>query len=428
MKNNILKFTAVAAVLLAVTVGTAGVFAKNATSGPVSAGTSLKASVGLAVPAGYTVMPANDNNRSDDRIVQLENLTIQSTSASVPGTIYASRDMGGPCREYSDMNGASGSKIYPCPMAPTVLYQIAVESDTILLLKNRARATIGDFAVGDRINVFGFLDGDTSGVQALIMRDLDKPVSNEGRYVQLNNLTVATGPASDVLPTTFRAARKGIEPCMEFSSISSAKGVSAPCPMGVDISVSSEILNSTTTAGAEYRPFRQYYNIQVTEKTKLVGLNRQSIKLGDIQPGDTVNIYGRYIPGTRMVEALIVRNLSASGNNNGVATLVVNVNDIDIVCVTTPCGLVNGARVDLNVLRENDQKPTFVSSQVTVNGQVYFSGLKSGLYYVTVTASGYPEANKKVVVRPRESNKLNFSISKNTKPKPTVTSSPTRDQ
>lgn len=306
------KFTAIITLLFSVAVGAIVTPAQGATAGSATVGASAGVSTGLAIPEGYTVVPPNDNDRSDDRIVQLENLTIQNISVSVPGTIYASRDIGGPCREYLNVSGVGGSKIYPCPMAPMILYQISVQTDTILLLKNRTRANIGDFAVGDHINVFGFLDSGTSGVQALIVRDLDKPVGNEGRYVQLNSLTVATGPASSTLPTSFRAARKGIEPCLSFDSFSSARGISAPCPMGVDISVSAEILNSTTSA--TYRPFRQYYNVQVNEKTKLIGLYRQSIGLSDIKPGDTVNIYGRYIPGTRMVEALIVRDLSMPRN------------------------------------------------------------------------------------------------------------------
>lgn len=190
MNKSFLKSTFVGIVLLALIAGAGlGLAQSISASGSGSAGaagiaTAVSATVAAGVPAGFSVIPADDSDRGDDQIVQLENLTIQSTSGSVPGTIYASHDIGGSkCHEYLDVDGRGGSKIYPCPLAPTVLYQISIESDTILLLKNRARARIIDFAAGDRINVFGFMDPGTSAVQALIVRNLDKPATPQ--YVQL---------------------------------------------------------------------------------------------------------------------------------------------------------------------------------------------------------------------------------------------------
>jgi hypothetical protein len=405
MKNQILKSTAVTVVLLSLIAGAGSVFAQNSSAG---AALQMRAEPTLAVPAGYTVIPPDDVDRSDDQIVQLENLTIQKISGTVPGLIYASRDIGGPCREFMDVEGRSGSKIYPCPLAPTVLYQISVESDTILLLKNRTRANISDFVAGDHINVFGFLDRGTSGVQALIIRNLDKPAT-DARYVQLNNLTVVSEPTSLTPPATFRAARKGIEPCLNFTA-AAPRGATIACPLGVEISVDPKILSSDDGL---YRPFRQYYNIQVTASTRLLNLNRKPMALSDIQVGDQVNVYGRYIPGTRMVEALIVRDLSVPRSGTSQASLVVNVTDVGITCITTPCGQVNGATVDVHWLDfEGDDTPQLVASQVTVNGQAGFRNLKPGLYVVTVSGEGFSSVGQRITLRSGQTGKINLFVGK----------------
>lgn len=409
MKNKILKFTAIAAILLSMVSGMGSAFADAVTSSVTNATASItpvQPGNALAVPAGYTVLPPNDSDRSDDQIVQLENLTIRNISGSIPGTIYASRDMGGACREYMDVSGRSGSKIYPCPMAPSVLYQVSVQSDTILLLKDRSRASISDLAIGDRINVFGFLDRGTSGVQALIVRDLDKPAA-ASQYVQLNGLTVIEEPNASNPPATFKAARKGMEPCLYFQS-ASPRGMPIACPMGVDVSTSAEILSGPSAA--MYRSFREYYSIQVTGATQLLGFSRARIGLQDIKAGDQVNVYGRYIPGSRTIEAVIVRDLSVS--NMGQPSLIVLVTDKDIVCITTPCGQVDGLRVDVHVLDfEGDDTPVLVASGYTSRGQTIFRNLKPGRYLVTASGTGYQDAGQEVVMRGSETARVDLAVS-----------------
>jgi hypothetical protein len=258
-------------------------------------------------------------DRSNDQIIQLNNLTIRKVSGSVPGVVYASQDIGGGCVQYSSVEG-SGRLSLPCPLAPTVLYQIAVQPETILLLKNRARANIGDFEVGDRVNVFGFLDRGTSYMHALILRDLDKPATPQ--FIQLNNLTLISEPSSGIPPASFRAARRGVEPCISF--VGAPRGITYPCPMGIEVSALKtsdgdqgalqQISIGEEITGDVYdqlhRPFREYYDVKISDSTRLMNMHRQQIRLGDIKLGDRINVYGRYIPGTRVVEAVILRDLS----------------------------------------------------------------------------------------------------------------------
>jgi hypothetical protein len=49
---------------------------------------------------------------------------------------------------------------------------IKITDDSIMLLKNRQRAKPSDFQVGDKINVYGFMDKDNYGIEALILRKI----------------------------------------------------------------------------------------------------------------------------------------------------------------------------------------------------------------------------------------------------------------
>jgi hypothetical protein len=52
---------------------------------------------------------------------------------------------------------------------------IQITDDTTLLQKNRQRAKLEDFQVGDKINVYGFIDKDNYSIDALIVRNLNLP-------------------------------------------------------------------------------------------------------------------------------------------------------------------------------------------------------------------------------------------------------------
>jgi hypothetical protein len=49
---------------------------------------------------------------------------------------------------------------------------IQITDDTILLLRNRQRAKLEDFQVGDKINIYGFMDKDNNAIDALIAREI----------------------------------------------------------------------------------------------------------------------------------------------------------------------------------------------------------------------------------------------------------------
>jgi hypothetical protein len=49
---------------------------------------------------------------------------------------------------------------------------IQITDDTILLLRNRQRAKLEDFKVGDKINVYGLMDKDNNAIDALIVRNI----------------------------------------------------------------------------------------------------------------------------------------------------------------------------------------------------------------------------------------------------------------
>ena len=102
---------------------------------------------------------AFDEDRSDDDIIQVSNLRVQGVSGTV---ITASYDFGVKCRFYKDTAAPTGQEL-PCPLAPSALYQIQTDGAR-LLLRNRQRASLSDFEVGNRINVYGFMDRDNRAV------------------------------------------------------------------------------------------------------------------------------------------------------------------------------------------------------------------------------------------------------------------------
>ena len=81
------------------------------------------------------------------------------------------------------------------------LYEISFAQNTVLLLRNHQKATINDFAVGDKINVYGHFE---NGIfQTVIARNLSKPEEKE--FIQLNNLVVIEKSGNLI-----KAARKKI--------------------------------------------------------------------------------------------------------------------------------------------------------------------------------------------------------------------------
>jgi hypothetical protein len=127
-----------------------------------------------------------DKDRSDDAIVQINNLRITRILLdpgiqNVKAIFFAVRDIGWKCMLFES---EESEKSLPCVLdiRRKVLQKelaIQISNDTILLLRNRQRAKLEDFKVGDKINVYGFMDKDSNGIDALIVRkvaSVPKPI------------------------------------------------------------------------------------------------------------------------------------------------------------------------------------------------------------------------------------------------------------
>jgi hypothetical protein len=348
------------------------------------------------IPAGFSVAPIQNWDRGDDAIVQLNTLTIQSISGSM---IYASPATAQGCLGYATPQ--SSGRAISCPMIPpTMLYQISVGGDTILLLKNRQRTSLGSFAVGDRINVFGFLDRSSQLMQALIVRDLDKPsLQTASYYTQFNNVRAVGAPSASYPPATLDIVFSPT-PCALYDS--AQYRISTPCPY-----VSSAPSGIFALAK---------HTVNITSETVVLNQYRQTMALGAVQSDDTLNVFGRYNPSTGVIDALILRDLSSNGTVTiGNSSLAVTVVNDAIRCITTPCGLVANASVVLSA--DNNSTPSY--NRVTAsNGLAYFGNLAAGSYTVSVTTicpAGYAcaavtAASQKVYISSGENKSITVLI------------------
>jgi hypothetical protein len=120
-----------------------------------------------------------DEDRSDDTIVQINNLRITRILLdpgiqNVKAIFFAVRDIGWKCMLFES---EESGKSLPCVLdiRRKVLQKelaIQISDDTILLLRNRQRAKLEDFKVGDKINVYGYMDKDNYSIDALIVRKI----------------------------------------------------------------------------------------------------------------------------------------------------------------------------------------------------------------------------------------------------------------
>lgn len=147
----------------------------------------LPKGISPVVPLGKPITPEvirpilPDENREDDVIVQLNNLRITRIVTSTPfltsdtrAIFFAVRDIGWRCLMFESEETATGM---PCLMdlrRPIALRELVIKitDDTILLQRNRQRAKLEDFQVNNKINVYGFMDKDNYGVEALIVRKI----------------------------------------------------------------------------------------------------------------------------------------------------------------------------------------------------------------------------------------------------------------
>ncbi|MBI2121633.1 MAG: putative Ig domain-containing protein [Candidatus Sungbacteria bacterium] len=359
----------------------------------------------LSVPMpNMPPFPPPDFDDDFDDIVQFNNLIVRSVSGpSFPAEIKASYEVGVRCQKFQS-ESASGVE-YPCPLSPSVLYTIQLDSDTRLLLRNRQRASLSDFEVGNRINVYGFTNSGVSSIDALVVRNLTKPVRLS--FIQLNNMEVLSAPSSGVPPASFTVVNKYFSPCRDFSDNPNS-GVTLPCPMGLEIQEQPQPGAGAMGASPDYYPAIRKYLIEVTSQTAILQRDRTSMALSEIAVGDILNIYGSYTNSSQNIKALIIRDLSRPAQNYG--SLQVSVNGMNIMCVLSssslqqiqsggsggghsdggpsiilpPCGTIYHATVDLY-----DASGTLIGTQTTERGVAFFENLRAGEYTIVASAKGY---------------------------------------
>jgi len=120
-----------------------------------------------------------DEDRSDDAIVQFNNLRITRILLdpgieNVKAVFFVVRDVGWKCLFFES---EESEKSLPCALdlrKPVLQKELAVQinNDTILLQRNRQRTKLEEFKVGDKINVYGFMDKKNHGIYALIVRNV----------------------------------------------------------------------------------------------------------------------------------------------------------------------------------------------------------------------------------------------------------------
>lgn len=132
-----------------------------------------------APPIPFPV-PIYDENRDDDVLIQVNNLKITkivpSQTSNVLAYFYVIKDVGWVCNFYgSSTEDRSATSLCPLDIRkPIIQKEIAVriDTDTILLARNRVKTNISQFKAGDKVNVYGFFDKDNLTFDALVVRKL----------------------------------------------------------------------------------------------------------------------------------------------------------------------------------------------------------------------------------------------------------------
>jgi len=120
-----------------------------------------------------------DEDREDDYIVQINNLKITHIVNNIPNSkaiFIAVADVTFKCSEYENQESDTSKQCKLNIRKPLITQKelaIKITNDTVLLLKNRQRAKLENFKVGDKINVYGFMDKDNYGIEALIVRKIN---------------------------------------------------------------------------------------------------------------------------------------------------------------------------------------------------------------------------------------------------------------
>ncbi len=254
-----------------------------------------------------------------EEIVQFNNLKITQITSGNIFVALTSTEIPNPCLRFEN-ESSSRSQVFPCPsplgtsqspIAHEASYNIHVSSKTILLLRTRAKATISDFEIGDRINVYGFYDTETNGVESLIVRNLSKPA--ERRFIQLNNAEVVTEPANTLLPLRIIVIQRLIQPCFDYGASGTSPAVRFLCPQGLKTFTAADktITGSQLPADSLYPPtIARKYVIEITAQTTLLTRVRGTLMLDEITIGDKLNVYGLLKEDNATIEAITLRDLT----------------------------------------------------------------------------------------------------------------------
>jgi len=123
-----------------------------------------------------------DEDRSNDAIVQINNLRItrillDSGIQNIRAVFFAVRDVGWRCMFFQSEENEKSAPCFLNLRRPILQRELVIQinNDTILLQRNRQRAKLEDFQIGDKINVYGFMDKSNNSIDALIVRNLNLP-------------------------------------------------------------------------------------------------------------------------------------------------------------------------------------------------------------------------------------------------------------
>lgn len=301
-------------------------------------------------------VPARAQEEGD--IIQFNNLIVQSVSGTAaPAEIVAVRQQAvepQPCTRFESRDAKTGLRGL-CPLPPgtpaasaEIRYRIAVDAETILMLRDRQTGTLADFSAGDRLNVFGFYRED-GAIRGLVIRNLVKPLPKY--FIQLNNVEVVKMSAQE--PRTLFVVRRPELPCQKFES---ERKMEFPCPLGIPASEKEQAIQGISISD-ELKPiigFSGTYEVRLTAKTILLDRDRKTIPFTAIAIGDRLNVYGTHTTAdARIIEAEIVRDLSKPEKapdaerfdgiitqiNQGDGSFVLRLRDGTLVTVTNPVAI-----------------------------------------------------------------------------------------
>jgi hypothetical protein len=166
-------------------------------------------------------------------------------------------------------------------------------------------------------------------------------VSNPGAgYIQLNGLTIssivssgnmpvqilATSPdyptqlitlntsGATVLPSTVMTPTT----CEEFTSDAATTGMAITCPIPPVASAPSVSTSTITPSSTSF--YYDPYTLVVNAATNLLLSDRSSASIGDLVPGDQINVYGYYSNGT--IDAEVIRDLSRSVGTSAIGSTI----------------------------------------------------------------------------------------------------------